>query len=98
MGAANPAAPTADYKPAHVNEAGHGSPRRRGHRRGDQILQNNSSKPVSGPSAQHARDERDQVIATGLDDLIREAKKASRKPRRSEDDDDPPLVGAPAGA
>lgn len=56
------------------------------------------SSPRAALIYQHARDERDQTIAEGLDDLIREAKKASRKPRRSEDDgDDPPLAGAPAG-
>lgn len=48
---------------------------------------------------QHAREEHDQAIADGLNELIREAKRSMRKARRgSGGDDDPLLVGVPVGS
>lgn len=55
---------------------------------------------------QHASEDRDRAIASGLDALIKEerkkaekAKKRKSKPEsgRDDDEDDPPLVGAPVG-
>ena len=37
---------------------------------------------------QHARDERDQAIADGLDDLIKQARQAARKAQHDQGDDD----------
>ncbi|HYJ68672.1 MAG TPA: hypothetical protein VEX15_13545 [Nocardioidaceae bacterium] len=52
------------------------------------------SSPRAALIYQHARDERDQAIAEGLDDIIKEAKQASRKARRDQGDDaDPGSVG-----
>jgi integrase len=49
---------------------------------------------------QHARDERDEAIAEGLNDAIRKARsKAKTKPSTDRDDgDDPPMIGARTGA
>ncbi|UPK74788.1 site-specific integrase [Nocardioidaceae bacterium SCSIO 66511] len=44
---------------------------------------------------QHASDERDHAIAAGLNDLIEEAKKASKK--KPGEGDDPPMAGARSG-
>ena len=52
------------------------------------------SSPRAALIYQHARDERDQAIAEGLDDLIKQAKRTSREARRDRDDDaDPGSVG-----
>lgn len=57
------------------------------------------SSPRAALIYQHAREERDQVIADGIDELIREANRSVRKPRRDNGgDDDPPLVGMTGGS
>jgi integrase len=57
------------------------------------------SSPRAALIYQHAREERDQAIADGLNELIREAKRSVRMTRRENgDDDDPPLAGAPVGS
>jgi integrase len=52
------------------------------------------SSPRAALIYQHARDERDQAIAEGLDAIIKEAKHATRNAQHDQDDDaDPGTVG-----
>lgn len=52
------------------------------------------SSPRAALIYQHARDERDQAIAEGLDDIIKQAKRASRKAQLDQDDGaDPGSLG-----